>query len=339
MQDAKIRNIPPAPRKKLMRHPEWIPRQIDGLDLYFEARAGHTGPNVPLLNPGYVLREDILSEISYAAFPAEGCRPLPVALVGPKGCGKTTAIEQIAARLNIDVYRINLNVGTTVRHLKGHIGAKPGQTVHYAGIAVRAMEEGAWLILDEVSGATPSVALSLFPFLEHAGAVLIEDAEPPRYARRHPDFRVFATDNTIGAAQEENSFNYAGTNREMNEALLDRFGSFIEVGYLDKDDEHNALLAAVPGSDPKMSEGIIRCLSSLRSSGMGFAFSTRMGINWLQRATIGYRNAQGQNRPLSNAHMLKAASYAFLNSMPSEINRTEAIEIISRIFPADEGSK
>lgn len=334
MQDAtKIhRYIPPAPRKKIMRHPDWTPARVGQFDLYFESRTGAGGPNVPTVDPDYVLRADILAEISYAAFPPEGARPMPVALVGPKGSGKTSAIEQLAARLNIEVYRINCNVGTSVRHLKGKIGAKPGETVHYDGIAVRAMESGAWLILDEISGVTPSVGLALFPILEHNGAVLIEDAEPPRYVKRHPDFRVFATDNTIGAAQEENSFGYAGTNREMNEALLDRFGSFVEVDYLGLKAEHGALMGAVPNAHPKVAEGVAYCMSKLRASGIGFAFSTRMSINWLQRATVGYRDAEGRPRPLPSGQMLEAANHAFLNSMPSENSRTEAVEIISRIF-------
>ncbi len=338
---------PPAPSKTRPRTKrpaviETVPHQIQGLDIYLERRTGAAGPNVPKIDPAYVFRPDLVEEISYSAFPPEGARPLPSLFVGPKGCGKTSLILQVAARLNIPVYRINLNVGTTTRHLKGHRGALPGRTVHYEGIAIRAMEEGAWLVLDELSGATPPVALALFPLLEHDGEVLLEDAEPPRYARRHPAFRVFATDNTIGAGAEESRFSYSGTNPDVNEALLDRFGGVVEVGYLDPASEHKAVKAIVPEIPDIVLEGMIRAFGGLRKSSIDFGFSTRMVVSWAQRLVFSGRRASGAlidvQDPKALYRVVPSARIAFLNSMRSSLDRDAAQEVLLRFFPTSPGA-
>lgn len=306
-------------------------------DAYFRKRvySDLTHPMVPTVDPDYVLRPALVCEISFGTEPPSGMRPYPILCVGPKGTGKTSLILQIAARLNIPVYRINCNVGTNVRHFKGKVTARQGRTEFEPGIATRAMEEGAWLVIDEISGATPPVALSLFPILEHDGEVLLEEAEPPRYVVRHPDFRVFATDNTIGALNDETRFAYSGTRPMVNEALLDRFGGCVEVGYLERKQEAHAIASAAPGVDPIFVQGIVRCLAALRNSPIDFGFSTRMGINWAQRAAVGARGADGQCKPLRSRDMLQAARSGFLNSMRSQVNRESAEGIITRIFPTE----
>lgn len=327
--------IPPPPRRTSEEEYEWESFAISGIDVEMRRRTGSRSKHVPAVDSAYVLREELVAEVAYSAFPEDGDRALPAALLGPKGCGKTSLILQVAAHANVPCYRINLNVGNTVRHFKGHRGAKPGETVFYEGIAIRAMEEGAWLILDELSGATPPVALSLFPILEHDGDVLLEDAEPARYAVRHPDFRVFATDNVIGAMQEDSRFNYGGTNPEMNEALLDRFGAFINVTYLSPQQEFDAVKAIVPSVDELLLEGIIRLMNHLRESTIDYGFSTRMAINWAQRVARGYRKADGTSKALEPEQMLHAAEIAFLNGMRSKLDRDAASEIIVRLFPRD----
>lgn len=326
-------NPPSRPTKK--RKLEWENFSLPDINVMLRRRKGPRTENVPEIDPAYVFREELVREIAWSAWPPNGYRPLPVLFTGPKGCGKTTIIEQVAAHCNIPVFRINLNVGTSVRHLKGHRGAVPGKTVFHRGVATRAMEAPvAWLILDELSGATPPVALSLFPILEHSGAVLLEDAEPPRYVRRSPFFRVFATDNTIGAGQEATRFNYGGTNPEVNEALLDRFGSFTEVGYLDPEKEHEAVKALVPQLNDMMLESMIRTFGMLRLSTIDFSFSTRMLINWGQRLAASPVDTTGHSRPVElhdSAMVVHHARQAFLNSMRSTLDRDAALEIIRRV--------
>lgn len=293
---------------------------------------------IPDVDSTYVLREDLVREIAYSVWPIDNGDPEPVVLSGPAGTGKTTLVEQIAARLRIPVYRINLNVGTTVRHLKGRVGAIAGQgTVFVPGIATMAMEHHAWLLLDEISGVTPPVALALFPILEADGRVLLEDAQPPRYVRRSEDFRVFGTDNTLGAHMEQARFSYAGTNPDMNTALLDRFtGGVVPVDYLSFEAEHRAVMSKVPGMDSEALEGMIIVANKVRqSTEITAGFSTRMLISWARRFANGYRQADGGRHIPQYADdrwVLETATRAFLNKQKTQVEKDAMAEVIRRTF-------
>ena len=303
--------------------------------------SGPTRDGVPAIDPHYVFRADHVRELAWAVWPHDGGAPTPSLLAGPKGCGKTSLVMQVAAHCNIPVHRVNLNVGTTTRHLKGRVGAENGSTVFVSGIMTMAMEQGTWLLLDEISGATPPVSLCLFPTLEFdpPGEVILEDAQPPRYVDRHADFRLFATDNTIGAEQEDNRFNYGGTNPEVNEALLDRFGSFIQVDYLGQEDEFKAVESKVKGIDADVLEGMIRTAKNVRDSAeIGSGFSTRMVMDWARRYNAGVAQMNGKHTPHEYQAVLDLAYPAFLNKMRSKIERDAIVEVIRRMYRISGGA-
>ena len=322
--------------------------QLVKLGVYLQVREGPRDPFVPDLDPAYVFRKEPLQEISFCAFPPDGMRPRAPIFSGPTGSGKSSIIRQVAARLNVPVFSFNMNVGTTVRALKGKTGARDGRTVYQPSQVIRAMERGSWVLFDELAAVTPPVAMALFPILEHDGQVLLEDDEDQRYVNRHPDFRIFATDNTLGADQADSRFRYRGAGgATMNQALLGRFGGLIHIGYLSQEDEQRAILGAVPGmidafvkpnskdreeGAKVISEGMIRAFTALRASDLPFAFSTRALINWAERATVGHRGSDGQHKPLDPLGILDAACPAFLNSMDNVADRETALEIISRLF-------
>lgn len=330
-----MKNIPPPPRED--QHAELA---YTLCDVPLRRRVGPPRPGVPVVDPNYVFRPALVRELAWAVWPHDGGLWTPTLIVGPKGSGKTSLVLQIAARSNIPVMRVNLNVGTTVRHLKGRVGAEDGATTFVPGVVTLAMEQGAWLILDEISGATPPVALSLFPVLEPQGEVLLEDAQPPRYVHRHPDFRVFATDNVLGAEQEDTRFSYGGTNPESNEALLDRFGSTIQVGYMAPEMEFNAVKAMVPRVRENDLEGMIRVARAVRESAdIGLAFSFRMLVEWARRVAAGHINADGTVRAFTtDKELLDAAGPAFLNKVRSKIERDAVIEVVRRIFAIEGGA-
>lgn len=335
--DKARRPVPPPPKlKEAVSAPSWSDFVIEGINVRLRHRDGDKHPMVPAIDTEYEFREDLVREIAWAAWPHDGGPPTPCMLVGPKGCGKTSLITEIGGRCNIPVYRVNLNVGTTVRHLKGQIGAKDHGTHFVDGVVTRAMEEGAWLVLDELSGATPPVALALLPVLEPAGEVLLEDADPVRYVKRHPDFRVFATDNTIGAVQEATRFNYQGTNPDMNEALLDRFGSTVQVGYLSREAEYRIILRYLDKGDTLIhaAQGLCRVAFNIRQSDIQVAFSTRMIIDWARRVAAGAIDAKGAPIPAANVHQLvyDSAFPAFLNKVRSVGERDAIAENILRLF-------
>lgn len=332
------RPVPPPP-PGLSEAREWETFTLPGVpDVPLRRIKGPRRPGVPPINPDYHFRPEQVREIAWAVWPHDGGAPSPVLLSGPKGCGKTSLVMQIAAHCNIEVFRVNLNVGTTVRHIKGRVGAEAGSTVFVPGVVTLAMEQGAWLLLDELSGATPPVALALFPVLEFdpPGEVLLEDAQPPRYVNRHPDFRIFATDNTIGAAQEDSRFVYGGTNPDVNEALLDRFGSFIQSTYLSPPDEFSAVLAKIPHINEDVLEGMIRVARAVRESHeLASGFSTRMVMDWARRFAAGRVKGDGTVTPYGYDDVAALAGPAFLDRMRSRIEREAVLQVISRIFAID----
>ena len=328
---------PAAPKKKTTKAKAikhgWVRHAIKGIDVPLMKFSGPRRPLVPAIDPHYDFREEMVREMAWSVWPHDTGDPAVQLFVGPPGCGKTSMIMQVAANCNQPVYRINLNVGTSVRHLKGRIGAEGGSTIFVPGVCTMAMEQGAWLILDEVSGATPPVAMSLFPVLEPQGEVYLEDAQPPRYVKRHPDFRVFCTDNTIGAEQEDSRFNFGGTNPDMNAALLDRIGSTIQGGYLDMEREFNMIMSRVPAMDGDCLEGMIRTASNIRDSDeIAAGFSTRMLMEWSRRFSAGTVNAKGEVAPHEMGDVLAIAYPAFLNKMRSRIERDAIVEVIRRLF-------
>ncbi|MEK7764679.1 MAG: MoxR family ATPase [bacterium] len=314
--------------------PKIAPAPVPLCDSQIHRHPGPPREGVPSLDPHYVFRPEMVAEIVWSVWPHDDGRPMSVLLVGPKGSGKTSLVEQIAARANQPLARVNLNVGTSVRHLKGRTAVADGETYFVPGVVTDAMETGKWLLLDEISGATPPVALALFPVLEPTGSVYLEDAEPPRYAVRHPGFRIFMTDNTIGEGQEESRFGYAGTN-QMNAALLDRVDTTIQVGYCDPAAELKILSAKAPGIDQVVGQGLIRVAMAVRENrDITDGFSTRMLVAWGRRIAAGRINAAGfvdvdQRNP---ARVKEAAEAAFLRKCRSRVDADAIRECIQRVF-------
>lgn len=295
---------------------------------------GPATPLVPVVDPHYTFRAELLREFAWATWPHDNGPWSPAVFSGPPSAGKTSLVEQIAARCNVPVHRINLNVGTSVAQLKGRKGAADGQTTFIPGVVTQAMEEGGWLVLDELSGASPPVALALFPVLEPTGAVMLEDEQPPRYVVRHPNFRAYGTDNTIGADQESTRFDFAGTSPELNQALLDRFLCTVPVGYMHPTLEFDTIKARVPGVAEDHLEGMIRVANNVRAGkAVGVGFSHRMLMEWARRVAAGRLQPDGTTKDANTVpFIVESARPAFLDRMRSQADRAAVLEVINRLF-------
>jgi cobaltochelatase CobS len=161
-----------------------------------------------------------------------------VLLTGHCGTGKTSNPQQIAARINQPVTRINLNGQATIGDLVGFWSVKGGETVWIDGALPMAMKEGHWLILDEIDFAEPAILSILNGVLEKDAPLVLKE-KGTEIVRPHKDFRIFATANTVGVMQEFR-FLYQGANI-LNEAFIDRWRIYF-VDYLEPDQEVDVLI-------------------------------------------------------------------------------------------------
>jgi cobaltochelatase CobS len=238
---------------------------------------GVHGPLVPRVNPAYLFSErfnDIVEDI------VENRR---VMLIGHTGAGKTSLIEQVAARARHGVVRANMNGQTTVGDFVGFWTVKGGATLWVDGVLPTAMREGLWLIVDEIDFAEPSILAALTAVLEPHGRLTLKERGNEVVAP-HPAFRLFATANAVGAMSQFRHL-YQGANL-MNEAFLDRWRVYL-FDYLSPAEETDVLVRTLA---PHMTQSIAATLAAIAADcraafareDLGSAFSTRRLIDWAE---------------------------------------------------------
>ena len=241
----------------------------------FPCGAGHA--LVPRINPAYLFSprfEDIVLDI------LENKR---VMLIGHTGAGKTSFIEQVAARARYGVLRSNMNGQTTAGDFVGFWTVKGGETIWVDGVLPTAMREGLWLIVDEIDFAEPSILAALTAVLEPQGRLVLKE-KGHEIVEPHPDFRLFATANAVGAMSRFRHL-YQGANL-MNEAFLDRWRVY-RVDYLSPEEEADVLVRTLaPHLTRPLADTLARIAAECRAAfvreDLSSAFSTRRLIDWAE---------------------------------------------------------
>jgi cobaltochelatase CobS len=235
---------------------------------------------IPRVNPAYLFPEhfgDIIQDI------VENRR---VMLIGHTGVGKTSLIEQIAARSRHGVLRANMNGQTTIGDFVGFWTVKGGETLWVDGVLPTAMRDGVWLVIDEIDFAEPAILAVLTAVLEPAGRLLLKEKGNESVAP-HPSFRLFATANAVGAMSQFRHL-YQGANL-MNEAFLDRWRVYL-MDYLSPEEEAEVLVrtlgARFPGFTQAMAGTLAAiaadCRAAFAREDLASAFSTRRLIDWAE---------------------------------------------------------
>lgn len=258
---------------------------IPGTTVKMKSRVGENSL-VPRIDPQYFFRQALVEEVDYAVRHGENCL-----LVGTTGAGKSSLIEQLAAITNTPLRRVNLHGESDTALFVGRdqIKVEDGQRtiVYQWGILARAMLEGYWLLLDEVDAALQPVLFVLQGVLEDQGKLVLEDGHGT-VVRKHPDFRIFATANTVGVAGKDRLL-YTGTMSRMNEATLDRFGVVVHVEELGVEEEVGVIKQKVPELDEDFVKAIVRVARDVRSQLskelLTCTFSTRRCIQWAAAMT------------------------------------------------------
>ena len=241
---------------------------------------GNATALVPRINPAYLFPErfrDIIQDI------VENRR---VMLIGHTGAGKTSLIEQIAARSRHGVLRANMNGQTTIGDFVGFWTVKGGETLWVDGVLPTAMRDGLWLVIDEIDFAEPAILAVLTAVLEPAGRLLLKEKGNESVVP-HPAFRLFATANAVGAMSQFRHL-YQGSNL-MNEAFLDRWRVYL-MDYLSPEEEAEVLVRTLeprfPGFTQAMAETLAAiaadCRAAFAREDLASAFSTRRLIDWAE---------------------------------------------------------
>jgi MoxR-like ATPase len=148
----------------------------------------------------------------------------PVFITGLSGNGKTLMVEQIHAKFNKELIRVNITIETDEDDLLGGFRLVNGETKFVPGPVIEAMERGCTLLLDECDLGSNKL-LALQPVLEGKGVYL---KKVNKWVTAKNGFNVIATANTKGKGSEDGRF--IGTNI-LNEAFLERFAITLEQPY------------------------------------------------------------------------------------------------------------
>jgi cobaltochelatase CobS len=260
------------------------------------------GIDSDLMVPAFAEREDHVPEIDAVyrfnpevtlAILAGFTRDRRVMLQGMHGTGKSTHIEQVAARLNWPCVRVNLDGHISRLDLVGKdaIVLRDGLQVteFQEGIVPWALQRPVALIFDEYDAGRPDVMFVIQRILERDGKFTLLDQN--RVIRPHPSFRLFATSNTVGLGNLSGM--YHGT-QMLNHAQIDRWNIVATLNYLSPQEEAAIVLARVPGKDTEPGRKLIDSMVALANlTRKGFAagdlstlMSPRTVITWAENCEI-----------------------------------------------------
>ena len=216
-----------------------------------------------------------------------------VLVQGLHGTGKSTHIEQVAARLNWPCVRVNLDGHISRLDLVGRdtVVLREGQQVteFQEGIVPWALQRPVALIFDEYDAGRPDVMFVIQRILEQGGQFTLLDQN--RVLRPHPGFRLFATSNTVGLGNLNGLYHGA---QRLNHAQMDRWNIVAALNYLPAAEEMAIVAARVPSLADPARQTLLEAMVALADlTRKGFAagdlsalMSPRTVITWGENIDI-----------------------------------------------------
>ena len=212
---------------------------------------------------------------------------------GYHGTGKSTHIEQVAARLNWPLIRVNLDSHISRIDLIGKdaIVLKDGKqiTEFREGILPWAVQHPVALVFDEYDAGRPDVMFVIQRVLEADGKMTLLDQN--KVIHTHGGFRLFSTANTVGLGDTTGL--YHGT-QQINQAQMDRWNLVATLNYLPHEKEVEIVLAKAPSYNNKEGKetvaAMVRVADLSRAGFMAGDISTVMSprtvITWAENSVI-----------------------------------------------------
>jgi cobaltochelatase CobS len=264
-------------------------REVFGIDTDLRVPAfGERDDHVPEVDAVYRFNPDVTLAI-LAGF----TRDRRVMVQGLHGTGKSTHIEQVAARLNWPCVRLNLDGHISRLDLVGKdaVVLREGKQVteFQEGIVPWALQRPVALIFDEYDAGRPDVMFVIQRILEQGGKFTLMDQN--RVLRPHPFFRLFATANTVGLGNLNGLYHGA---QRLNHAQIDRWNIVASLNYLPADEEIAIVQARVPSLADDAGRRLVASMVAVADlTRKGFAagdlstlMSPRTVITWAENVEI-----------------------------------------------------
>jgi len=295
-------------------------RKAFGIDIDMKVPAfSKADERVPDVDEAYVFDPDTtLAILAGFAFNRR------VMVQGYHGTGKSTHIEQVAARLNWPCIRINLDAHISRIDLIGRdaIVLRDGLQVteFREGLLPWALQHPVALVFDEYDAGRPDVMFVIQRILETEGKLTLLDQN--RIIRPNPNFRLFSTANTVGLG--DTSGLYHGT-QAINQGQMDRWNIVVGLNYLPEETEVAIVQSKVPDMDEKLLSDMVKVAELSRQGFINGDISTVMSprtvITWAQ-----------------NTEIFKDPGFAFRLSFLNKCDETERMlvaEYYQRVFGTD----
>ena len=264
-------------------------RQVFGIDTDLEVPAySRPDEHVPDVDTDYLFNREVTLAI-LAGFKHNR----RVMIQGYHGTGKSTHIEQVAARLNWPCMRINLDSHVSRIDLVGKdaIVIRDGQQVteFREGILPYALQSNTALCFDEYDAGRPDVMFVIQRVLEVSGRLTLLDQN--KVIKPHPSFRLFSTANTVGLG--DTSGLYHGT-QQINQGQMDRWSIVTTLNYLAHDEEVEIVLAKAKHYRTQEGRDIVNKMvrladltrNAFANGDLSTVMSPRTVITWAENADI-----------------------------------------------------
>ena len=248
-----------------------------------------------------------------------------VMIQGYHGTGKSTHIEQVAARLKWPAVRVNLDSHISRIDLIGKDAIKLRDGVQitefHEGILPWALRNPVAIVFDEYDAGRADVMFVIQRVLEHDGKLTLMDQN--EIIQPNPNFRLFATANTVGLGDTTGL--YHGT-QQINQAQMDRWSLVATLNYLSIEAETSIVLAKAPNYDTDAGRKTVKQMvtvadltrTAFMNGDLSTVMSPRTVINWAQ-----------------NAEIFRSMGYAFRLSFLNkcdELERQTVAEFYQRCF-------
>jgi cobaltochelatase CobS len=260
-------------------------RDVFGIDSDLQVPAlTEPDEHVPEIDPVYRFDKSVT-----LALLAGFARNRRVLVQGLHGTGKSTHVEQVAARLNWPCVRVNLDGQLSRMDLIGRdaVTLRDGQQVteFQEGILPWAIQRPVALVLDEYDAGRPDVMFVIQRILEQDGKLTLLDQN--RVITPHPQFRLLATANTVGLGNLNGLYHGA---QKLNHAQIDRWNIVASLDHLPPQAEADIVASRVPEVDGGLIASMVAVANLTRAGfrvgDLSTLMSPRTVITWAENLTI-----------------------------------------------------